>query len=236
MAADTTRTGPLGHPGAMLAALEIVFSAKAEPEEWRQLFDRTGISSAQNKAAFSAVFTALPEPVKRGELYLTCDVHPIEDDDCTLHWHLQWQATPSDRPPSHLRDISKKVGGYPTVLDRLFAEWPSDVTLQAQIIATYELTKKHYKRLPGHISAFPKPVHCTLGSAQHKLQPDMRMTAWRMEPPVGALTVLFTVRTRQTHRIIVEGRFAIALEGDLLNQADKIVWNDVALLLGGHND
>lgn len=223
--------------GVRVTSMELLFSAKADPSRWRKLVRDLGLlpdhTTAEASSGFAASFTALPNQLGPGSLYLTGDVYPSRDKPETAHWSLVWRLAPTASPPANLKKLSNKVGGISGVLAKLIEQWPAaSHDVKAAATMTYELNEKRYKKMPGKIRAHMRPSKTrSVTDQEYTLEPYLTMTMWNITPRIGPLAGLGIILGSPKLSIIASGDVALTLTPNLHKAADDELWGSLRLLL-----
>jgi hypothetical protein len=209
--------------GVFLQAVELSFYGEASPEAWASFANVCGIDHDKERP-YRGRFSAIPENQRPGELYLTASFHPSPKHDGTAaHWLLNWDVVPSTKPPQTIIDSSKRVGGYPSVLNKMVHNWPTNPLLNVDSTVTYVVHKNvnSFRFVSRHK---PKKI------SGHTL--TRTASTWSINPPSGAVKRLTIADTSDNVAIMIAtGSCQIKLSINTLNDMDAITWQSVQTFL-----
>jgi hypothetical protein len=238
-AAPVENQVPWDKRGVRLNSLEITFFASATPSAWRQLgevvkmrLDADGPDAERD--AFAASFTALPEQLEPGSLYLTGDVHPAPApaDKGNAHWHFTWRLAPAGEPPAQLKEMSQRVGGVAGIMANLLRNWPASKNVKVSVTVSYEVDKEQYKSFPGKVRSHLRKTQIKARDGnEHTLRPITTMTLWDIQPSIGPLGGLGIVLHKHVSTVIASGELDLMLDTNMLPTLDNALWDALSRLL-----
>lgn len=138
---------PWDERGTFLDALTLSFFIP-DDDKWPDRIEEMGLplNKSTKKVAWESSFSALPEHVTKASHYLNIEIHPHKRENSTkIHWSIKYRSTPSTTPPDSIISSSKKVGGFPNVWNRIVQKSLNNLSVTADITATYSIDSKKFK-------------------------------------------------------------------------------------------
>lgn len=125
--------------GAKAGELQLEFVAGAPDGAWPQLFQQIGLVTdplpSFHEEGWTVPVVALPDDLRPGSRYLSGEVHSHRTGG--THWYLTLTLIRGPNPPGALVEASRRVGGYPAILNRLATAWPLDKRTEVTFRATF---------------------------------------------------------------------------------------------------
>jgi len=217
-----------GERGIYIYAARISFFAKASVEAWEKLISSVKMQHADKSETgdwIDASFIAFSEPLTAESLYLIGDVHShkVEDErKGEVHWIFRWERTPSDEPPGELVTLSKAVGGYGKVLQRLEEYWPAANSIEVEFDLSVVFDRKKYSL------SRRRPRSFTMKTDEGEMKIEPRMVQWQISPPCGTISrILFQYQNKRELPLIVSGTMETQISRHLFENVYETAMQDV---------
>lgn len=224
---------PWDKNGAFTYLLEVSAFAKASRDKWRALAEKLSFSVREEQrtketghSEWNARFVALPASLDEHSLYLSGEVHPVDAD--TAHWTFDLRLVPNTTPPADMREKSDRVGGFPTMVQKLAESWPAHEKTQVSVTAMFALDPQRWiSRI-----ATPKgrPPHRSVVLSGGKVRMIEVSNVWRLVPPSGCVGTLSQAFGEKNKPFVMSGTGDTEVDGfssEFLEVVEENVWKGV---------
>lgn len=226
-------------PGVTCTSVELSFFARSSPERWRQFMESIGCelrpsaSDPQNVHRWYTQLAALPDDLKHpSSRYLSGDVHPMKERPEETHWTLRLELVPGPNPPASIVDKSRKCGGYPGILEKITAGWPTNHEIEdVECTVTFLLDEQVWRSpfAPKKRQAL-KPF--TVDGQEARL--SVETYSWKLEPPGLLRQVVdagYIGPGKGGFALSCSGKQPLKLELALFSRVEVALWHSVRKFL-----
>lgn len=207
-----------------LHELSIRFEARADEARWLKLIQELSFTDSKVGDTRRAAFVALPAKHQQFSPYLLGEVSLGTDQPGTANWSFEWARAPAAPPPEEVLASSASVGGFPLVLDRMEALWPTPTPVEAEVSATYVIDSSRWNvSLPSH-----EGRALQRGGQQFRVIP----THWQVEPASGPVQEIITSPPEKGLLSLTgKGTYTLRWTARFLNEVDGAVWGGLKNIL-----
>lgn len=216
----------VAEPGVVVSSVEVSFFAQSTPQRWREFMVALGcrLEPKATPLHWETELVALPEILKKGDRFLTGEVHPLLPSPEETHWVLKLQPVPSPTPPQELIDMSRQLGGYPGILERISDGWPAERRIEVRSKVSFILDEKKWRSpfAPKQRMAL-KPV----SSNGHRAVLSFENYSWEFDSP-GPLRKVndlgYVDEGRGLFALSCSGQDTLELEPEMLSRVEVTLW------------
>ncbi|MEI9940271.1 MAG: hypothetical protein WDO69_23895 [Pseudomonadota bacterium] len=211
-----------------LLRLEITFFVEGRAAKWLKFARKIG--AKVDRSDGDASFGALPSIEAEGALYVIGGFHPTgktpEKSD-SVHWHMAWIAAPDTDAPERLRKRSAKVGGYPTVLDKIRENWPGAEPLEkfdANFTAVMDI--EDAEPLQNLDTRAPQSIEANGVTISESFQ----SRSWAIRPALDGLTSMTFVQQDGRRQVHISGKCRASFTADFPAEFEARTWTTLKSL------
>lgn len=226
---DATHTEDVwffGDRAVALVELKVSFEAQAVQTSWPEVLSKLNVESVRVDRTSHAAFVALPERVERSRPFLAATTTWNEELPGWASWDFRWSRGKNDSPPENIVEISREVGSFPKVLDRLGAVWPVGSPVRARVSASYLVFGKDWR----FMLASPRVKGVVAGDQILKVRP----TRWTINPPSGCVSEIteeFSWFREKDFILGCRGTYTLRWTPRFLNEVDGALWDGLRIFL-----
>jgi len=220
------RTQGVVEPGVVVSSVEVSFFAQSTPRQWREFMEALGCRLEPKAASlpWETGLVALPELLKKGDRFLTGEVHPLRKKPHETHWVLKLQPVPSPTPPRELIDESRQLGGYPGILQRISDGWPAERRIEVQSKVSLILDEKKW------LSPFAPKQRMALkpvSSNGHQAVLSFESYSWNLAssgPLRKVVDLGYVDKSQGLFALSCSGQDTLELEPEILSRVEVTLW------------
>jgi hypothetical protein len=200
----------------LLHELTIRFESRADEAQWLKLIQELKFEDSTVGDTRVAAFVALPAKHQQFSPYLLGEVSLRSDQPGIADWSFEWARAPAAQPPEDMLARSGSVGGFPMILDRLEALWPTPTPVEAEVSASYAIDLSRW-----NLSLPHEGTELQRGGQRFRVIP----THWQLEPASGPVREIITSPPRDgVLSLMGKGTYTLRWTARFLNEVDGAVW------------
>lgn len=211
-----------------MSSVEISFFAPSTPERWREFMEALGckleLKATLPQPYWETELVALPDILKKGDRFLTGEVHPLRSRPEETHWVLKLQPAPSPTPPRELIDASRQLGGYPGLLERIADGWPAERRIEVESKVSFILDEKKWRSpfAPKQRMAL-KPI----SSNGHQAVLSFESYSWNFDssgPLRKVMDLGYVDKDQGLFALSCSGHDTLEVEPEMLSRVEVTLW------------